>query len=73
MYCFASAAIRQLLLRCSTSGIHAVAIAAPLRADPAQPAMLGTANGAGIQESVHPWTMSIKDVCLLSLLKSHER
>jgi len=46
---------RQPLLRCSTSGIHAVActasqarrsIAAPLRAHPASPAMLGTADGA---------------------------
>ena len=60
MYCFVSAAIRQLLLRCSTSGIHAVAIAAPLRAFPARAAMLGTANGAGIHESVHPWTASVQ-------------
>ena len=46
---------RQLLLRCSTSGIPAVActasqarrsLAAPLRADPAKAAMLGTAYDA---------------------------
>ncbi len=30
--------------------------AATLRADPAKAAMLGTANGAGIHESVHPCT-----------------
>jgi hypothetical protein len=54
-------------LRCSTSGIHAVAcaasrsrrsLAATLRADPAKAAMLGTANGAGTNESVHPCTTS---------------
>jgi len=31
-------------------------LAATLRADPAKAAMLGTANGAGIHESVHPCT-----------------
>ena len=35
-------------------------IAAPLWAFPARAAMLGTANGAGIHESVHPWTASVK-------------
>jgi hypothetical protein len=54
-------------LRCSTSGIPAVAcaasrsrqsLAATLRAFPAKAAMLGTANGALIHESVHPCTWS---------------
>jgi len=35
-------------------------IAAPLRASPARAAMLGTANGAVIHESVHPWTASAR-------------